>query len=66
MGGLLSVARLAFPPKTTWSVHDIPDLTGKVVLVTGACRKRDKRPCAQLDVVFSRSQVVTLVSERKL
>ena len=48
MGGLLSVARLAFPPKSTWSVHDIPDLTGKVILVTGACPKRNKYACARL------------------
>ncbi|EAU85783.2 hypothetical protein CC1G_15043 [Coprinopsis cinerea okayama7 len=26
----------AFPPKPTWGVDDIPDLTGKVVIVTGA------------------------------
>jgi retinol dehydrogenase-12 len=36
MGGFISVVRLGFPPKPTWGVHDIPDLTGKVILVTGA------------------------------
>lgn len=24
-----------FPPKPTWGTKDIPDLTGKVVLITG-------------------------------
>lgn len=24
-----------FPPKPTWSVDEIPDLSGKVMLVTG-------------------------------
>ena len=28
-----------FPPKPKWGVDDIPDLTGKVMLVTGACPK---------------------------
>ena len=37
MGGLLSAVQQAFPPNPTWGVDDIPDLTGKVVLVTGAC-----------------------------
>jgi hypothetical protein len=39
MGGFISVVRLGFPPKPTWGVHDIPDLTGKVILVTGAYLK---------------------------
>lgn len=36
MGNLVSAAVQAFPPKPTWSVDDIPDLSGKVCLVTGA------------------------------
>jgi retinol dehydrogenase-12 len=35
MGGLLSVAQQSFPPRPTWGVDDIPDLTGKVAIVTG-------------------------------
>lgn len=35
MGGLLSVAKQSFPPHPTWGVDDIPDLTGKVAIVTG-------------------------------
>jgi retinol dehydrogenase-12 len=39
MGGLLSVIQQAFPPPPTWGVDDIPDLTGKVILVTGTYPK---------------------------
>jgi hypothetical protein len=35
MGGMLSVARHSLPPCPTW-VYDIPDLTGKAAIVTGA------------------------------
>jgi len=35
MGGLLSLAQQSFPPHPTWGVDDIPDLMGKVVIVTG-------------------------------
>ena len=48
MGGLQSVARLAFPSKLTWGVHDIPDLTGRAILVTGACLKRSKYACTRV------------------
>ncbi|KAH9991367.1 NAD(P)-binding protein [Russula vinacea] len=36
MGGILSVAQQSFPPHPTWAVDDIPDLTGKVAIVTGS------------------------------
>ncbi|KAG1723243.1 uncharacterized protein EDB91DRAFT_1173181 [Suillus paluster] len=36
MGNFLSWLSDAAPPKTTFSVDQIPDLTGKVVIVTGA------------------------------
>ncbi|KAF9559167.1 NAD(P)-binding protein [Agrocybe pediades] len=36
MGALLSTLDEAFPPKPQFSVDDIPDLSGKVVIVTGA------------------------------
>ena len=36
MGATLSILEQSFPPKPTWGVSDIPDLTGKVILVTGA------------------------------
>ncbi|RXW24438.1 hypothetical protein EST38_g1428 [Candolleomyces aberdarensis] len=32
----LSLIKEAFPPKPTFSVDDIPDLSGKVIIVTGA------------------------------
>ncbi|KAH9169645.1 NAD(P)-binding protein [Lactarius sanguifluus] len=36
MGGTLSAFwQQSLPPKPTWGVDDIPDLTGKVILVTG-------------------------------
>jgi hypothetical protein len=35
MGIALSQFQQTFPPKPTWSTDDIPDLTGKVVLITG-------------------------------
>ncbi len=34
-GGNLSVVAQAFPPKPKWTAKDIPDLSGKVVIVTG-------------------------------
>lgn len=36
MGASLSVMKDAFPPKPQFRVEDIPDLTGKVAIVTGA------------------------------
>ncbi|KAJ2919177.1 hypothetical protein MD484_g1196, partial [Candolleomyces efflorescens] len=33
---IASVFRESFPPKATFSVDDIPDLSGKVIIVTGA------------------------------
>lgn len=39
MGVLLSVIDQNFPPKAKWSVDDIPDLSNKVVIVTGKPRK---------------------------
>ncbi|KAG6915146.1 hypothetical protein DXG01_013041 [Tephrocybe rancida] len=36
MGIVFSVFNETFPPKSSFSVDDIPDLTGRVVLVTGA------------------------------
>jgi hypothetical protein len=32
----VAMIREAFPPKPTFSVDDIPDLSGKVIIVTGA------------------------------
>ncbi|KAI0040865.1 NAD(P)-binding protein [Auriscalpium vulgare] len=36
MGNWWSVLAQAFPPKPTWGIDNIPDLTGKVLIVTGA------------------------------
>lgn len=35
MGIVGSFLSEMYPAKATWSVNDIPDLTGKVVIVTG-------------------------------
>ncbi|OJT03837.1 hypothetical protein TRAPUB_5477 [Trametes pubescens] len=38
MGTTLSaIINQGFPPKSKFSVDQIPDLTGRVVLVTGTC-----------------------------
>ncbi|KJA25648.1 hypothetical protein HYPSUDRAFT_134827 [Hypholoma sublateritium FD-334 SS-4] len=36
MGGILSFLSESFPPKSNFHPDDIPDLTGKVIIVTGA------------------------------
>jgi retinol dehydrogenase 12 len=36
MGNVLTPFVQLFPPKADWSVDQIPDLTGKVAIVTGA------------------------------
>jgi NAD(P)-dependent dehydrogenase (short-subunit alcohol dehydrogenase family) len=36
MGLILSIINESFPPKSKFSVEDIPDLSGKVMIVTGA------------------------------
>lgn len=35
MGLILSVIDQNFPPQAKWSVDHVPDLTGKVALITG-------------------------------
>ncbi|KAI0032686.1 hypothetical protein K488DRAFT_49359 [Vararia minispora EC-137] len=35
MGNTSSVVAQMFPPKPTWGVENIPDLSGKVTIVTG-------------------------------
>src|ERR1700754_2535449 len=35
MGVFLSAINQNWPPKSKWSVNDIPDLSGKVAVVTG-------------------------------
>ena len=34
-GGAIMFFKEAFPPKSTFKVEDMPDLTGKVMIVTG-------------------------------
>ncbi|KAJ6556182.1 NAD(P)-binding protein [Mycena capillaripes] len=36
MGTLISVIRQSYPPKSKFAVDDIPDLSGQVIIVTGA------------------------------
>lgn len=38
MGVLISIINEGWPPKSKFSVDDIPDLSGKVILVTGGNR----------------------------
>jgi hypothetical protein len=33
---LITMASQSFPPKSKFTVDDIPDLSGKVIIVTGA------------------------------
>ena len=54
MGGILSFLAQSFPPRPTWSADDIPDLTGKVILVTGAPFLRQKSMPGVLNVGVSR------------
>jgi retinol dehydrogenase-12 len=35
MGVWYSFMRQSFPSKLTWSASDIPDLSGKIIIVTG-------------------------------
>ena len=48
MGGALSVLVQSFPPSPIWGVNEIPDLTGKVFLVTGAFTRYTEGVRAQL------------------
>jgi len=36
LASLLIFLRQSFPPKPTFTVNDIPDLSGKIIIVTGA------------------------------
>lgn len=34
----ISIFRQLFPPEPTWNVDNVPDQTGKVVIITGGTR----------------------------
>jgi retinol dehydrogenase-12 len=37
MGSILAIIRESFfPPRSTFKVDDVPDLAGKVIIITGA------------------------------
>ena len=36
MGSVLAIIRENHPPKPTFKVDDVPDLEGKVIIITGA------------------------------
>ena len=36
MGAILAIIRENIPPKSTFKVDDVPDLAGKVIIITGA------------------------------
>ena len=53
MGHLWSLVREIFPPATQFNVSDVPDMSGKVVLVTGAnagIGKETARVCSMINV----------------
>ena len=41
-----------FPPASKWSLDEIPDLTGKVALVTGGCRLSNSDAFCVADIMF--------------
>ena len=52
MGLILSIIDQNFPPKAKWSVDEVPDLTGKVALITGACIAPLKGPSPNLRAFY--------------
>lgn len=56
-----------FPPSPRWSVNDIPDLTGKVMVVTGAVHDSDQPDFHILSLVNASimEQEATVASEKR-
>lgn len=62
MSVVCGVINQSFPPKPEWGVEDIPDLTGKVVIVTGGNAGVGKETCKAL---LSKNAKVYMASRSK-
>jgi retinol dehydrogenase 12 len=52
MGVIFSFVNESFPPRSKFNLEDIPDLKGKVIIVTGASAGKFQN-CIFAEVIFS-------------